>query len=890
MAILSENDVVLRDGSVLQVRPVQPGDEGRLLAFFRGLSAQSRSLRFFSPAVDVDREAHRAMQAGPTTCSLVAVTGPTERVVGHAVYAGVAPGRAEVALAVADEYQGRGLGTAMLGRLAAIAAANGVAVFEAEVLPENYRMIDVFRQSGFPLELHARPGQLHLTFPTVLTEEGVRAFERREQIAAAQAVATFFTPRSVAVIGASRERGSPGGELFHNLLASEFAGPVYPVNPFTPQVQSVAAYPSVAEVPGPVDLAVVAVPAAHVEDVAEQCARKGVRALLVISAGFAEAGEEGRARQARLLRICRQSGMRLVGPNCMGLINTDPAVRLSATFAPHVPPPGRVGFASQSGGLGLAAIEYASAALGLGFSQFISTGNKADISGNDLLSYWEADPRTDVILLYVESFGNPRKFGQLARQIGRSKPIAVVKSGRFPAGARATSSHTGSLLAGSDMAADALFHQAGVIRAGTVQELFDVAQLLVSQPLPKGRRVGIVTNVGGPAILCADACEAAGLEVPLLTEETRRQLRGVLPPQASTANPVDMIASASAADYGRVIRAVAADANVDSVIAIFIPPLATREEEVAATLAAAEAEMRGKPLLAVFMSSRGAPPGLRTPGFSVPAFPFPESAAVALAHAARHGEWRQRGPGRLPRFEGLRRDRAASLVAEALGRGGGWLGPAETAELLGCYGLPLAPARVAATPEAAGQAAQALGGRVALKACAPGLVHKSDVGGVRLGLQGAAEVRQAAQMMEAHLREQGIAATGFLIQTMVPQGVEMIVGVVQDPQFGPVVACGAGGTLVEVLHDASLRLAPLTHEDAAEMVRGLKSYRLLTGFRGDAPRDVAALEDALLRLSALADDLPQVAELDCNPVVVLHQGAVVVDARVRLAQIIQPTA
>jgi acetyl coenzyme A synthetase (ADP forming)-like protein len=878
-----EAEVVLRDGSTVHVRPVRPEDEGALLELFQGLSEEARTLRFFSAATNLAAEAHRESHVDYVQrFGLVATAGTPDRIVGQALYAVVDDARAEVAFTVADDYRGRGLGTILLGQLAEIASSRGIRTFEATVLPRNYQMLGVFRQSGFPIEVRREPEQLRVIFPTSLTPEAIAQFERREQIAAANALRAFLHPRAVAVIGASRQRGTVGGEVFHNLLAYEFNGPVYPVNPAAAVVQCVVAYPTIEAVPGPVDLAVIAVPAEHVVRVAEQCGRKGVRALVVLSAGFAETGAEGRARQAELLRVCRAAGMRLIGPNCIGIANTNPAVRLNATFGPLPPPRGRVGFSSQSGALGLAAMDYARTR-GLGISSFVSVGNKADISGNDLLHYWEDDPETDVILLYLESFGNPRKFARIARRVGRQKPIIAVKSGRSSAGARATSSHTGALLAASDVTVDALFRQTGVIRTDTLEAMFDVATLLAHQPLPRGRRVGIVTNVGGPAILCADTCEAEGLEVPVLTEATQARLRGFLPPEASVANPVDMIASATAEHYREAIAAVAADPQIDALIVLFIPPLATRSEDVAAALLDSARALGGRlPVLAVFMASDSAEGVLAAPGLTIPCFRFPEAAALALAHAARYAAWRARPPSTPPRLEGLRRDEAAALVARALGTGGGWLGPDAVAALLACYGIPMVEQRTVATPDEAAAAAEALGGEIALKAIVPGLVHKTEAGAVRLHLRGPDAARAAALEMAARLRAAGYTPEGYLVQRMVPSGVEMLVGVVHDPHFGPIVACGAGGVLVEVLKDVSIRLTPLTREDATAMVRELRILPLLQGFRSFPPADISALEDILLRVSALAEDLPEVAELDCNPLVVLEHGAVVLDARVRV--------
>jgi acetyl coenzyme A synthetase (ADP forming)-like protein len=444
-----------------------------------------------------------------------------------------------------------------------------------------------------------------------------------------RSVDAFFHPQSIAVIGASRKRGTISGELLHNILSYEFNGPVYPVNPTSPVVQSIVAYKTVEDVPGPVDLAVIVVPAAHVLAVARQCARKKVRALVVISAGFAEAGKSGRAAQNELVRICRDAGMGLIGPNCMGIISTHPEVKLNATFAPVPAPHGGIGFMSQSGGLGLAIMDYAGA-LGLGLSTFVSVGNKADISGNDLIQYWEKDPQTKLILLYLESFGNPQKFSRIARRGARRKPIIAVKSGRSPAGARATSSHTGALIAASDVTVDALFNHAGVIRTDTLEEMFDVAAFLSSQSAPKGRRVAILTNAGGPGILCADACASEGLEVPSFDDVTVTRLRELLPAEASVSNPVDMIASATPDQYRQAMEILGSDPGIDAVVVIFIPPLVTKAEDAAAAIVEGARALKGeKPVLTVFMQSRGVPDELRSADVRVPSYSFPENAARA---------------------------------------------------------------------------------------------------------------------------------------------------------------------------------------------------------------------------------------------------------------------
>lgn len=876
-----DGDVVLRDGSTVRIRVMRPSDEAGLCALLSSLSDESRWLRFYcnQNSTAIAAEAHREANLDHAF-GLVACVGDAERVVGHAFYAAVSEHRAEVAFTIANDFQGRGLGSILLGQLAQVASANGIEIFEAEVVAANHGMLHVFRASGFPIEVNAKAGQLQVVFPTSFTAGARKEFERRESIAAVNALKLFFEPRAVAVIGASRQRGTIGGEIFHNLLSYGFNGPVYPVNPTATVIENVESYPSVEEIPGPVDLAVIVVPAAKVVEVTKACGQKGVKALVVISAGFSETGAEGKARQAELMSVCRNAGMRLIGPNCMGIANTNPAVLLDATFAPGVPPRGRVGFSSQSGALGLAIMEFANS-LGLGISTFVSVGNKADISGNDLLRYWESDDDTDVILLYLESFGNPRKFSEIARRVGRRKPIAVVKSGRSAAGARATSSHTGALIAASDVTVDALFRQAGVVRTDTLAELFDVASLLANQPLPKGRRVGIITNAGGPAILCADACEARGLEVPVLSDSSQAKLRAFLPAGASVGNPVDMIASAPAEHYRKAIEIVGTDENVDSLIVIFTPPLVTRADDVARSIVEALQHIdKDKPLLSVFLSAHDAPKELHAAHVHIPSYSFPETAAIALARAARYRQWRDRHETYPSRFTDIRTDEAAAVVAAALAREEGWLTPAEVAQICSCYGLPLIEQRVVSSVAEAEAAAAEIGGEIALKAIAPGLVHKTETGAVKLHLDGADAVREAATEMSERL-----SPSGFVVQQMARRGVEMLVGVVHDPQFGPVVACGAGGVQVELLKDVSVRLTPLSNEDASEMIRELKTYPLLTGFRGSVPCDVVALEEGLLRVSAMVEDLPQIAELDCNPFVIRETGATILDARIRVTAV-----
>ncbi|MFI5282072.1 MAG: GNAT family N-acetyltransferase [Candidatus Dormibacterales bacterium] len=878
-----EATVVLRDGSTVAVRPIRAEDEPELARFYSDLSLESRVFRFFAAVANADASVKRMVDVDYLSrYGIVALAGADHRIVGHAMYVAIKPEQAELALAVADVYQGRGLGTILLGQLSEAAAESGIQVLEAVVRAENHRMLEVLRESGFPMHSRSEPGEIHAEMPTALTAEALHQFEDRDRIAAVAAVKHILAPRSVAVIGASRTRGNIGAELFHNLVTMKFTGPIYPVNPSATEIEGLKAYPSVLDIKEDVDLAVITVPAAAVVEVARQCAEKGVRGLVVISAAFGESGAEGVERQRELLDVCRQSGMRLVGPNCMGVINTSPAVQLDATFAPDHPVRGRIGFLSQSGGLGIAVMARGQA-LGSGVSSFVSVGNKADISGNDLIQYWESDAETDLIMLYLESFGNPRKFARIARRVSRTKPILAVKAGRTPAGSRATSSHTGALLSSSDVTVDALFQQAGVIRTDTLAELFDAALLLGSQPLPGGNRVGILTNAGGPAILCADACEASGLVVPALPEKARAELAAFLPAAASTANPVDMLAAANGDDYLRAIRVLAGSAEVDAIIVIFTPPLVTQAADVVRAIHVAARELtRPIPILSVFMSKESTPHVVRSYDVSLPHYPFPEEAARALSLAARYSGWRNIPEEPPVALEGIDRDHAAAIIAAALDAGEGWMDPEAVVKLLGCYRIPLIETRIVASPKEAGRAARDLGAKVALKAFASGLLHKTDAGGVRLGLRGATAVERAATEMATHLREAGLGIEGFQVQPMAEPGVEMIVGVVQDQHFGPVLACGAGGTATELLKDVSVRITPITRGEAGRMLRSLKTFPTLDGYRGAPKADLDALEDVLLRVSAMVEAHPSVAEMDLNPLIARSSGAVAVDARIRL--------
>jgi len=875
MTIRAElTDVVVRDGSTISIRQAGEQDDAALLRFLESLSPESLYSRFHGyPALTLPRMRRLLDVESGRGVTLLAECGGD--LVAFATYhvAVATPRRAEIAFAVADSVQGHGIGTRLLERLAHIARAAGIEAFDAYVLGDNSRMLEMFRNSGFTETVHVERGECHVALSLALTDEFVERAAARSQHAATASMRAFFEPRVVAVVGANRTRGKIGSEILHNLLAAGFTGTVTPVHPTATEIEGMVAYPSVTAIPVPVDLAMIVVPASEVLGAVDDCIRKKVRAICVISAGFSECDDDGRARESSLVEKVRRAGCRLIGPNCMGLLNTDPAIQLNATFSPVYPPRGHVAMSTQSGALGLAILDYARR-LDIGFSSFVSVGNKADVSGNDLIQYWAEDPNTSVILLYLESFGNPKKFSEIARRVGRTKPIVAVKAGRSNAGSRAAASHTGAL-ASNDRVVDALFKQAGVIRTERLEEMFDVAALLSHQPIPRGNRVAILTNAGGPGILAADACEANGLRLPSLSDATKRELKSFLPAAASVNNPVDMLASAPADHFRRALAAILRDESVDSVITIFIPPLVTDPDHVAAAIAAGVKGAHDKPVLGVFMRSEGAPPALA----SIPSFAFPESAALALARVTTYGEWRVKPQRAAPALDPFDRDEIRRVIQGVLSRGPGWASPGETHALLKAAGIACAEARVATSLEEACSAARQLGFPVALKALGPTLLHKTERKAVTLNLHDDHGVRTAYADFAARF---GAEMTGVFVQEMVGPGVEMIVGALQDPMFGPLVACGTGGVLVDVLADTAFRLHPLNGSDAAEMIDELRGVRLLRGYRGAPPADEQALRDVLSRVSELITAAPEIQELDLNPVIVLPNGARVADARMRV--------
>lgn len=885
--------VVLRDGTTAHLRRAVPADRDALDAFFRRLSPDSRRRRFLSVSPPGPELVARLVGESDPARGLTLVATRTHdgepRVVGTGSYLARSGRAAEVALVVADDLRGKGLGTLLLERLALVAVRHGFTRFWAVTSAENRPMLDVFRASGFGVRERGNGLEVEVDLDVVPTEAAVASLETRDRVATVASLLPFFRPAAVAVVGASREPSAVGRRVFDEIRAAGFAGPVYPVNPRAGEVGGVRAHASVRELPGPVDLAVVAVPAAAVPGVVDDCAARGVRALVVVTAGFADAGGEGAARQRALAEKVRGHGMRMVGPNCLGLLNADPAVRLNASFSPVFPPPGRVAMSSQSGAVGLAALA-AAGRYGLGFSTFVSVGNKADVSGNDLLQYWEEDPATDVILMYLESFGNPRRFARIARRVGRRKPVVVLHSGLTRAGGRAAGSHTAAL-AGNTAAVDALFRQTGVVRAETLEEMFDLALVLGSQPLPRGRRVGVVTNAGGPGILCADACEAGGLTVPELSPGLRARLAELLPGAASVGNPVDLLASAGADAYRLAVGALLGSGEVDALVAIFTPVgLADPDEVNRAVAGEVAARARGGvtvPVLACLLGQGEHRGRLELPGGRIPCYPFPETPGRVLAKAAAYAEWKAQPEGVFPDFDDLDPAAARDVCRRALAaHGPGWLAPDDVRALLSAVRLPLVPVRTARTAEEAVEAAAEFGFPVAVKLASRQLVHKTDVGGVRLGLADAAAVRRAVLEIRGRLAEENRldAMEGVVVQPMVSGGVEVMAGVTQDPLFGPLVAFGLGGVHVEVLADVAFRVAPLTDRDAAAMVRGIRGFRLLEGYRGHPPADVPALEELLLRVSRLAEEVPEVGEIDLNPVFAFPPGGGcrVADARVRV--------
>lgn len=698
----------------------------------------------------------------------------------------------------------------------------------------------------------------------------------------------LLRPRGIAVIGASRQANTIGHQIVANLVDHGFQGPVYPVNPRATTVHSIHAWPDLTSLPTPVDCAIVCVPREHVNEVAEECGVNGVRGLTVISAGFREVGQAGAFREAELMETVRKHGMRMIGPNCMGVINTDPRVRMNGTFAPLMPPGGKAAFVSQSGALGVSVLDYATE-LGLGIAQFVSMGNKPDVSGNDLLEQWENDPAIELILMYVENFGNPRRFLEIAGRITRRKPIVVVKAGRSAVGARAASSHTGALAA-NDSSVDALLKQSGVLRAHSVEELFDIAMSLSVLRPPRGRRTAVLTNSGGPGVLAADALGDHKVDMVEFQPRTVKVLEPLFPAEASIRNPLDMIASANAQGYRSALNAILEDDNVDIAVAIFTPPLGVRTEEVAEAIGSVAVKHPDKPVVSVLMGRAGLPQGKsELLACGVPAYVFPESAARAVGALIRQSEWARRPTLDTPTSVELSASKVAvgALIDRVRARGERKLNESEALYVLKAYGIPTTSEKMATSAVEAALFAEEIGWPVVLKVVSPQIIHKSDVGGVRMNLTNEINVTAAYRAIVAAARRADPSATisGVLVQKQIPAGRELIAGITRQPGFGPLVMVGLGGIYVEALRDVTFRLAPINALDASEMISELRGSAILDALRGRPAADRNAVVDVLVRVARLGADFPEIEELDINPIVVSDSGVVAVDARVLLSEI-----
>jgi len=870
---------LLADGGTVHIRHSRAEDANAVKEMHANLSPSNAYFRFFnlSPLAP-EREARRVTRPEDADhVALLAWLG--DELVGVATYEATGkPGRAEIAFAVSDDMHGRGVATLLLEHLVSVARQRGLTAFEAETLPDNYAMQRVFAAAGLPVRRKFTDGVVELTFPLPDAEgeeldSYLDAVAERASQAEVASLRHLFQPASIAVIGAGRQRGSVGREILNNIVTGGFAGSVYAVNPHGQSMAGVPCLRSAADLPEGVDVAVIAVPPAEVPDAAEQCGRRGVHGLVVITASMEPGGPE-------LMEICRRHGMRLVGPNCFGI--AVPSARLNATFAATQPEAGVAGLVMQSGGIGIALLEHFGR-LGIGVSSFASVGDKYDVSSNDLLTWWEQDGQTSLAALYVESFGNPRAFARTARRVGRRIPVLTVIGGRSAAGQRAAASHT-SATATPLLTQEALFGQAGIIAAHSLGELVETAALLSSQPLPAGRRVAIVSNAGGTGVLAADACADVGLSVAVLSEETQRRLARLLPAAAVVSGPVDATAGVGAAAFSECLEQVAADESVDALVAIGV------RTALADLRTAITSVQVSKPMAVVLLDQPDSVRLLRPgsvdgapgePG-AVPAYAYPEGAVRAIGHAADYQAWRVSQRGRVPDLEATDPDEARSVVMGfmASSPGGGWLPEEGCARLLAAYRIPLIASRLVTGSEEAVQAAAELGGPVVVKGDIAGIVHKTDVGAVKLGLYTPAEVAEAYRQLADQFGER---LQRVIVQPMVAGGVETLVGVVQEPVFGPLVVLGLAGVATEVLGDHVARLSPLTDTDAEDMITGVRAAPLLTGHRGSPAVDAAGLADVLLRVSRLADDVPELAELDLNPVIARPDGVWVVDARARLA-------
>jgi acyl-CoA synthetase (NDP forming)/GNAT superfamily N-acetyltransferase len=880
---------LLKDGSVAGLRPSTRDDAGALRSFLATVSPATRrdDDRSVDAWLDVDRLCDSSDPSRAFTLLVTRGVPPAERVVGVGTFVRTDADTADVAFAVDASLRGQGIATSLLESLSLEAARHGIRTFHAITRGDNAAMLAVFRDCGFASHVTSGGDAVRIDLALSPTEARVRAAETWDRANTIASIAPLLRPRAIAVVGVSRSPHGIGRRIFDALRAAHFHGPVHPIAIATAEIDGVPAFPSVSAAPAPVDLAVIAVPHDRVRAVVDDCASAGVRALVVITAGFAEAGVDGRREQDALTAAVRGYGMRMVGPNCLGVLNADPAVSMNASFSPVFPPPGRLAMASHSGAVGVVILSLGTQRH-VGMSTFVSLGNRSDVSSNDLLQYWEADADTSVIALYLESFGNPRRFARLARRVGRVKPIIAVKSGRSRAGSRAAGSHTAALVA-ADTAVDALFRQSGIIRADTIDELFDIAACVTSQPLPKGRRVAILTNAGGPGILAADACEAAGLVVVELGETTRQALRRFLRADASVSNPVDMVASAGPNEYRQAIETLLRASDVDALLVLYTPVDATADDaEILASIqdgvnAARAGGAVDKPVAASLITIDDAVE-LRAGDEQIPIYAFPEPAARALAKAAAYAEWRAAPAGCVWAFDDVDLDAVRAMCDEiASARGETWLTDAETRRVLDACRLPIVPTALVTSAEEAVAEASRLGWPIAAKIASPG-AHKADVGGVRLNLRTADELRTAYDELIAAAAAHGLTLDGIVIQPMARPGTETMIGVVHDRLFGPLVAFGLGGTDVERLDDVRFRIAPLTDRDVDDLVSHSHASVLLAGYRGRPAGDTPALRDLLARASWLADAIPEILELDLNPVIVgaVGEGCTIVDVRIKV--------
>jgi acyl-CoA synthetase (NDP forming)/RimJ/RimL family protein N-acetyltransferase len=866
-----EADVLLRDGGTAHIRPIRATDAGLLVEFYGRVSDESKYYRFFSPMPRLsDKDVARFTQVDHVdrVAFIIELSG---QMIAVGRYDVVRPGEAEVAFLVEDKHQGRGIAQLLLEHLAQAGRENGVDRFTAEVLPDNQKMIHTFRDAGYRLASEYDEGVMVLEFPIDPTDTAMGVMAGREHRAEAASIEKFFNPRSIAVIGASRRQDTIGQALVRNLVTGNFSGRVYAVNQTADAVSGLPAYTSVVDIPDEVDLAIVAVPADAVQDVVLDCAAKGVHGLVVISSGFAETGEEGRQRQRRLVGLARSYGLRLIGPNCLGIINTEPDISLNASLSSLMPPRGRAGFFCQSGALGSAILEKVNNR-GLGLSTFVSAGNRADVSGNDLLQYWEEDDSTEVVLLYLESIGNPRKFSRIARRVSLRKPIIAVRSGRTTQGV--PMGHAVRQIAAPPRAVDAMFRQAGVIQVDTLEEMFDVAQLLAHQPLPRGRRVAIVGNSDALGLLAADAAAAVGLVVN---------------------KSVALGADATAEDFEDALDAAIDDPDVDSVVAVYIPPLNVSGEDVANVLAAV-GEQSDKPLVSSFLGAEGVPELLRVPDVagntagrgSVPSYPAVEAAVRALARVVGYAVWLRTPDGPTADPEDVDTGAARDLVGRVLSESpeGADLGLEQLTGLLAAYGIELWETRPVTTLRQAQAAGRELGWDVVLKATAEHLRERPDLAHVWRNIDTPAEMRDAWESLGSLITDPEKA--GFVVQKNSPPGVPVAIRSVEDPLFGPVVSFGISGPLIELLEDKAYRIPPLATGDAAAMVREIKSSPMLFGYRGSEVVDVAAIEHLILRVAQLQHDLPQVCSLDLSLVLAGADGIKVLTAAARVEPVLDP--